>query len=498
MTIDLSTPIMGKMDVDRTALIPLFSGHQYPANIVSRFLDALIARSKEFGVRASIVAAQIAKETGYFRFGGQVAPGQYNLAGLGATNGGAAGMSYPDIETGVLAVFVHHLVYMFGAVENWPANLQQYLFLDHRYQPVISTGRAGSVKRLGDYTNGNWAFSPQYPIGSLANGYATGIAEIANTITTEAPVATEDFPTIADLGFAVRLEPQRLNFYGDIRPLSDIRWWVQHDTEGYYEGDISTLTRTKNGSVHFIIGREWGQLTASVPIKRGAWTPGNDAVANQSVNVEMSGFADGRDGGYTDWQYFCNGVIWRWCVQQGMTNVPAVYIGKDDQDGGPEPDHAGILGHQDVPDPYNKGRWGGAYHHSDPGPLWDWNRMIAEIGNVQPAPPPVNVVDGKVLGQGFYDFYRAYPTENDVRARSLGILLEGDHDEWMRTGAGIVSVVAARFERAAVIWDRGATPAPWDVRIPLSSETLYRHAPASIAHLARPTERFGGKQERPQ
>jgi hypothetical protein len=494
MTITLQTPILGPMDASLVRFIDRFKGGAYDDATVDRFGAALTARSPEFGIRASIVAAQIAKETGWFRFGGQVQPGQFNLAGLGATNGGAAGMSYPDIQTGVAAVFAHHLVYIYGARQNWPGALQHYSSLDLRYDAVLSTGRAGSVRVIGDYTNGNWAYSPQFPVGSLANGYAAGIASIADGMTTNGGATVADFPTMADLGFAVRLEPQRLGYFGADRSLADISWWVQHDTEGHYEGDISTLTRTKAGSVHFIIGREWGQLTASVPIRTTAWTPGNDDVAAASVNVEMSGFADARDGGYTDWQYFCNGALFRWCVSAGMVNVPAVYIGKIDANGGPEPDVPGILGHQDVPD--GNGGWGGAYHHTDPGPHWDWNRMIAEIG-APPAPPvPVgaHTVDGLPLGEGFFNLLRDLDGPNDARMRSLGLLLESDHDEWLRRADGsVIPVVVARFERDAMLWDRGQTPPPWDVRMPLATETLLRRAPVAVRHLIAPTRGMRGK-----
>jgi hypothetical protein len=80
MTITLQTPILGPMDASLVRFIDRFKGGAYDDATVDRFGAALMARSPEFGIRASIVAAQIAKETGWFRFGGQVQPGQFNLA----------------------------------------------------------------------------------------------------------------------------------------------------------------------------------------------------------------------------------------------------------------------------------------------------------------------------------------------------------------------------------------------------------------------------------
>ena len=42
------------------------------------------------------------KETGWLRFGGDVAIGQFNFGGLGATGGGVAGESFANVAQGCL------------------------------------------------------------------------------------------------------------------------------------------------------------------------------------------------------------------------------------------------------------------------------------------------------------------------------------------------------------------------------------------------------------
>ena len=58
------------------------------------------------GVRGDGAFIQACKETGFFKFGGDVQPDQHNYCGLGAT-GGVLGLSFPDDRTGVRAQIQH-------------------------------------------------------------------------------------------------------------------------------------------------------------------------------------------------------------------------------------------------------------------------------------------------------------------------------------------------------------------------------------------------------
>ncbi|NNM67959.1 MAG: glucosaminidase domain-containing protein, partial [Spirochaetales bacterium] len=65
------------------------------------------------GVNADVAFAQMLLETNDLRFGGQVRASQNNFAGLGAVDGGAAGLSFPNPRLGVRAQ-IQHLKYYAG------------------------------------------------------------------------------------------------------------------------------------------------------------------------------------------------------------------------------------------------------------------------------------------------------------------------------------------------------------------------------------------------
>ncbi|MDE6454934.1 MAG: N-acetylmuramoyl-L-alanine amidase [Dysosmobacter sp.] len=65
------------------------------------------------GVRGDVAWAQSLHETGFFKFGGIVQPGQNNFAGIGALNGNGKGQAatFPDPRTGVRAQIQHLKAY---------------------------------------------------------------------------------------------------------------------------------------------------------------------------------------------------------------------------------------------------------------------------------------------------------------------------------------------------------------------------------------------------
>lgn len=185
---------------------------------------------------------------------------------------------------------------------------------------------------------------------NLMNDWLNGGGEVA-------------IPTQEDIGYPVRTHWAAE--YGDNRSLSMVNKFVVHDTEGYFANDEPYLAAATApvASCHALIAPD-GELVFMVPLEKTAWTPGNDAVAQTSINVEMSGFQSKE---YTDAQYKSMAAFFRWCVAQGCA-IPAEYAAKTGR--------AGILGHQDVPNPYQGGKFGGASGHTDPGPLFDWNKFI--------------------------------------------------------------------------------------------------------------------------
>jgi hypothetical protein len=63
-------------------------------------------------------------------------------------------------------------------------------------------------------------------------------------------------------------------------------------------------------------------------------------------------------------------------------------------------DRRHLIGHNEVPDPFHPGLFGGYSHHTDPGRYWDWRRYLAYVRSyargVTPPPPAFDVTTSGV------------------------------------------------------------------------------------------------------
>ena len=101
------------------------------------------------GLRADVLWAQMIHETGYGAYGGDVWPEQNNYAGIGATGGGAAGMSFATAEAGVMAHVAHMVAYVYqSSPVSWADSNT-----DPRFDFVNPRGAAYVLADL----NGRWA-----------------------------------------------------------------------------------------------------------------------------------------------------------------------------------------------------------------------------------------------------------------------------------------------------------------------------------------------------
>lgn len=128
---------------------------QYGAPTLRDFCKIVYSEAKAEGVKAEVVFAQVCKETGFLRFGGDVEPEQCNFAGIGATGGGAKGASFPDVTTGIRAQVQHLKAY----ASDEPLNRE---CVDPRFSYVTRCA-AIYVEWLGVHEN---------PTGA---GWATGV-----------------------------------------------------------------------------------------------------------------------------------------------------------------------------------------------------------------------------------------------------------------------------------------------------------------------------------
>lgn len=116
------------------------------------------------GIRGDYAFCQAIKETGYFRYGGDVVPEQNNYAGIGTTGGGVKGAYFETPQIGVRAQIQHLQAYA-------TKDKLSTTCVDPRYN-LVSRGCAPSLEDL----NGRWAVP--------GVGYGESILQIYETMMT--------------------------------------------------------------------------------------------------------------------------------------------------------------------------------------------------------------------------------------------------------------------------------------------------------------------------
>jgi len=109
-----------------------------------------IQESRIEGINSDIAFCQMIHETDYLRFGKDVEPWQNNFCGLGATDGGNPGHSFPSVEIGIRAHIQHLKAYA-------SSRRLRRRCVDPRFKKV----RRGSAPHVNDLTH-RWATDPQY------------------------------------------------------------------------------------------------------------------------------------------------------------------------------------------------------------------------------------------------------------------------------------------------------------------------------------------------
>lgn len=109
---------------------------------------------KREGIRPDVAFAQALKETGFFRYGGDVIPEQNNYCGLGTTGGGVKGEFFATPQLGVRAHIQHLLAYSSTRRPTTPV-------VDPRYSIVRQTYGSRTLGTWQDL-NGRWAVPGRY------------------------------------------------------------------------------------------------------------------------------------------------------------------------------------------------------------------------------------------------------------------------------------------------------------------------------------------------
>jgi hypothetical protein len=112
---------------------------------IKEFCQLYLDMGKAEGVKGDIAFCQACKETGYFRFGGDVVEEQMNYAGIGTTGGGVKGQYFKSQKEGILAQIQHLKAY----ASTEALKLEN---VDPRYK-YVTKGIAPNWEDL----NGRWA-----------------------------------------------------------------------------------------------------------------------------------------------------------------------------------------------------------------------------------------------------------------------------------------------------------------------------------------------------
>ncbi|MBO4853272.1 MAG: tetratricopeptide repeat protein [Schwartzia sp.] len=108
------------------------------------------------GIRADIALCQACKETGFFKYGGDVTPDQNNYCGLGATGNHEPGARFETAQLGVRAHIQHLMVYT-------TTRRPETEIVDPRYELVIERRPdIHGIVKMWTGLNGKWAVPGTY------------------------------------------------------------------------------------------------------------------------------------------------------------------------------------------------------------------------------------------------------------------------------------------------------------------------------------------------
>mgnify|MGYP003335514792 CR=1 FL=1 len=151
------------------------------------------------------------------------------------------------------------------------------------------------------------------------------------------------------------------NYSDYSRGSGDIDMIVIHTVEGSYSGCYSWFANcSAEASAHYVVQSSTGNVTQMVDEEDVAWHAGNWDYNERSIGIEHEGYVD-------DCSYYTDALY------EGSAQLTADIASRQ----GVSLDRSHIIGHDEVPDPYNPGEYGGAGHHTDPGDCWDWDYYMA-------------------------------------------------------------------------------------------------------------------------
>ncbi len=151
---------------------------------------------------------------------------------------------------------------------------------------------------------------------------------------------------------------------------------IIHVTQGSWSGAINWfLDPNAEVSVHYTVRSSDGFIGQSVQEKDIAWHAGNWSYNQTSIGIEHEGYVSDPNW-FTETMYISSAQLTAYlCKKYGISI-----------------DRTHIIGHHEVPDPYDPGQYGGVNNHTDPGDYWDWTKYMDYVeyyaGTVEDATAP--------------------------------------------------------------------------------------------------------------
>lgn len=137
---------------------------------------------------------------------------------------------------------------------------------------------------------------------------------------------------------------------------------VIHTTQGSWEGAVAWFKDfDAQASAHFVISHD-GLIVQCVDEDFAAWHAGNGAVNRRSIGIECEGDCDRAE-------------TWTPALVAALCELGRDLVKRF----GIRPDRDHVYGHEDVPDPRDPSKKGGAHHHRDPGRYMPWATFMAAL-----------------------------------------------------------------------------------------------------------------------
>jgi N-acetyl-anhydromuramyl-L-alanine amidase AmpD len=158
------------------------------------------------------------------------------------------------------------------------------------------------------------------------------------------------------------------------RPASNpINKIIVHVTQGSWAGTINRFQDSRSQvSAHYTVRSSDGAVGQPVREKDSAWHAGNWSYNHTSIGIEHEGLVD-ESKWFTEVMYRSSAQLTAYlCNKYGVPRA-----------------RSHVIGHNEVPDPYDPDRYGGVVPHTDPGGYWDWSKYIGYVEHYTGTSAPI-------------------------------------------------------------------------------------------------------------